>query len=153
MKILFILAVGLYFLFLIAGKRLKSIEIYSGVFSSLYIALAFDAFFKGKHKLYYYGSDAGVHYIDFFFRLSLYPLSCLILLKLVSIPRTRFVQFILIISWALIWTMLEWGLLKADVIKYDGWKIYYSTLKYLFIYSLVYFNGQITKKLAMKKSM
>lgn len=76
----------------------------------------------------------------------------MILLKLVFLPRTRYVQFISIFIWALIWTLLEWGLLKVDVIKYDGWKIYYSTLKYLFIYSLVYFNGQITKKLAMKNS-
>lgn len=76
MKILFILAFGLYLLYLMVGKRLESIEIYSVVFSSLYLALAYDAFFKGKYELYYYGNDAGVQYIGFFFRLCLYPLSC-----------------------------------------------------------------------------
>ncbi|TYR74667.1 hypothetical protein FZC79_14450 [Rossellomorea vietnamensis] len=150
MVVLISIAVTLLLIYFIMPQKLKRIEIYSVFFSSLYSALAFDALFKGRFNLYYYGSDAEVHYIDFMFRLCLYPLTCLILLNLFPQKLKLIWRILYLIGWALLLTLIEWGMLQLSVIKYDGWKLSYSPLKYGLIFCLVLLNWVVTKKLAMQ---
>lgn len=151
MIILISLAVFLLCIFFFMERQLTRIEVYCVFFSALYSALAFDALFKGRYKLYYYGSDAGVHYIDFVFRLSLYPLTCLVFLNMYPLRSSRKIQVLYFIGVVLLATLMEWGLLQLSVINYDGWRLYYTPLKYSLIFFLVFLNWIVTKKFARQR--
>ncbi|WP_205207657.1 CBO0543 family protein [Bacillus sp. P14.5] len=131
---------------------MKPIEIYCVVFSALYSALAFDALFKGRYKLYYYGNDPGVHYIDFLFRLCLYPLTCLVFLNMFPRKNSRMIKVLYFIGWVLLMTLMEWGLLQLSVIKYDGWRLYYTPLKFGLIFYLALLSWMVTKKFAKQSN-
>ncbi|MGM0846254.1 MAG: CBO0543 family protein [Bacillota bacterium] len=152
MVILISVAVCLLIFYNLRDWHLKSIEIYSVFFSSLYSALAFDALFKGRYELYYYGSEPGVHYIDFVFRLCFYPLFCLIFLNLFPHKRTRTVKILYFGGCVLFMTLAEWAMVQLSVIQYDGWKLFYSPLKYSLILCLVFLSWVVTTKLAKQLS-
>ncbi|RIW27647.1 hypothetical protein D3H55_22655 [Bacillus salacetis] len=94
-----------------------------------------------------------MHYIDFFIRLGLYPLTCLIFMNLFPVHRSRSTKVCFLIFSSLLLTLIEWGMHGVSIIKYDGWKLQYSFFKYLFIFLLVYINGFVSSKLSKGNSM
>ncbi|WP_456272288.1 hypothetical protein [Bacillus sp. AK031] len=74
-------------------------------------------------------------------------------MSLFPLQRSRIAQITYLLLWSFLLTLVEWGLLQASVIKFDGWKLPYSTMKYLFIFTIVCISGLVTKKLLSRISI
>lgn len=150
MRIFMIIITGLLFsIAIVIKKRVSQLEVYTSNLFILFIVCVVDLIFVITYNLYGYISH-GIQWFAVIILFIIYPSINTITLKYYANTNSFKGKAIYTVSVAIVYTVSEWIFLKIGFLYYNGWKLYYSAISYLFIVILIEFHLYLINKLAKK---
>lgn len=121
-------------------------EIYTTSIFAILFNLLTDLYFDVKYDWYSY-FEIGVQWVYIPLIFGLFPALSIIFLSYYPFSKKTRYKFYYIIAWTLFGVVYEWASIKAGMLYYNGWEIWYSAAAYPFIFKLLVYNLHITRKL------
>lgn len=130
-------------------KRISKIEIYATSFFAYSFGVTIDIVLNFKYDLYGYGSEGAQIYTTFCIIIVYFSINTLYL-NYFPISKKLPYKIIYILVWSIFSILYEAFILHTDMFYYNGWKLWYSFLLYPIIFSILFFNWLVVKKLLLK---
>jgi hypothetical protein len=129
-------------------KRVNLSELYSTSLFAVTLASIVDIYLDIKLDLYgFFQKGPDWAYIPIF--IVVYPAANILFLNLFPYNKALTKKIIYILGWSFGALLLELISLKTDLFYYRGWKWWYSASLYPFVFTLLYFNLKMIRKLAV----
>jgi hypothetical protein len=127
-------------------KQVKLSELYATSFFAVCFAVIADVYLDVKLDLYgFFQKGVDWSYLPIFF--IDYPAANILFLRFFPLEKSMIKKTVYILGWSLGTLAMEQISLHTDLFYYHGWKWWYSAIAYPFIYSLLFLNLKITRKL------
>jgi hypothetical protein len=125
-------------------KQLTKHEIYTTSLFAFAMSSTTDLLLADKYHLYSY-FDKGVQYMDIVTMVGIYPAMNTIFLNLFPFNKKLVVKIFYIVGWTIFAIAYEWIAEKTAFFNYTGWKLWYSSLIYPFLYMILLINLKATR--------
>lgn len=140
------LSILLFVIIVKMPKRMSYSEMYVTSLFAYGLGVTVDLFFEFKFGLYYL-SGKGVQYTPVIASIILYSLLNILIINFYPYKKTILRKFLYIIFCSLLSLFGEYMAVTFGLIKYSGWKWYFSAVSYPMIILVLLWNRQFVRKL------
>jgi hypothetical protein len=117
-------------------KQLTKYEIYTTSLFAYAMSNTTDLLLADKYHLYSY-FNKGIQYMDIVTMVGIYPAINIIFLNLFPFKKKLISKLFYIIGWTIFAIAYEWIAEKTEFFNYTGWKLWYSSLIYPFLFIIL----------------
>ncbi len=127
-------------------KRISFLEMYATSFFATFLGSLADMYLDAKYDMYgFFQKGIDLAYIPIFF--IIYPAANILFLNFFPFQRPLFHKILYILACSGVTLLFEYGSLHTNVFYYNSWKLWYSGICYPPLYTLLYLNLLLLRKL------
>lgn len=120
-------------------KMLKRIELYSVAMFGVLFSEIVDRFTdKHSDSTYYFFDPWFIEWQSLLVFLGIYPALTMMIINWYPYNKQWYKKVAYILMWSAFATLYEYLCLQAGFLNYSGWKLWYSTMLYPFLFSMLF---------------
>ena len=127
-------------------KRLTKMEIYATSVFAIFFGLITDVILDLHYNIYGY-FDKGFQWKKLLAIFMYFPATNLLFLNYFPFNKNRLKKLSYLLFWTLFSITFEWFSRKTYFFYYNGWKLWYSTLLYPFIFLILLINLKFIQRI------